>query len=204
MAEEAAIAVQDLSEVAAPMDMEGHAQENERFTAISLNSLDKWADKHPRLLPKLKEIKAASLIFPFKASPYLVDELIDWETEADISEDPFYRLVYPTMSMLEPHHREKLNAAVDEQDPLHIKDVVAEIRDDLNSKPQPAREAQRIRPLQLVETRGRSSRIRRTSAWSWWVSLSATESGTDDSSIGVSAGLWLVARGSAPPASLSA
>ena len=80
--------------------------ENERFKAISLNALDEWAERFPRLQEKLKDIKMSALIFPFKASPYLVEELIDWEMEGDISDDPFYRLVFPTMGMLSKEHRE--------------------------------------------------------------------------------------------------
>ena len=53
----------------------------------------------------------SGLIFPFKASPYVIEELIDWEMEGDIGDDPFYRLIFPTMGMLAAHHREKLEAA---------------------------------------------------------------------------------------------
>ena len=88
------------------------------FKAISLANLDAYAEKHPRLQPKLKDIKMSSLIFPFKACPYLVDELIDWDMEGDIADDPFYRLVFPTMGMLSEEHREKLEAAVRQGGPV--------------------------------------------------------------------------------------
>ncbi|KAL1507985.1 hypothetical protein AB1Y20_007587 [Prymnesium parvum] len=109
--------------------------QNERFVAISLKSLEKWAERFPRLKPKLKDIQMASLIFPFKASPYLVEELIDWETEGDISKDPFYRLVFPTMQMLSPDHRALLEEASAAGDPFRLKEVVDEIREDLNPHP---------------------------------------------------------------------
>ena len=58
------------SDAEASMDMAAAVPEkNERFKAISLNALDEWADKFPRLQEKLKDIKLSSLIFPFKASP---------------------------------------------------------------------------------------------------------------------------------------
>ena len=76
-----------------------------RAQAISLNALDEWAEKFPRLQEKLVDIQRSALIFPFKASPYLVEELIDWEMEGDIGDDPFYRLIFPTMGMLAAHHR---------------------------------------------------------------------------------------------------
>lgn len=117
-------------------EMEGKAEApvNERFRAITLANLDAVAEKHPRLQEHLKDIKMSALIFPFKASPYLVDELIDWEMEGDIRTDPFYRLVFPTMGMLSDEHREKLETTV-ETNPLELKQAVAEIREDLNPHP---------------------------------------------------------------------
>jgi len=122
------------SEVAGGAAEIAEAAVNERYQAITLQSLDKVAEQHPRLMPKLKDIKMSALIFPFKASPYLVDELIDWDMEGDIADDPFYRLVFPTMAMLSEDHRGKLETAVAEN-PLDLKDVVAEIREDLNPHP---------------------------------------------------------------------
>merc|ERR1719502_661879 len=109
---EAEIQVEPLK-VTEDFEMEGKAEApaNERFRAITLANLDDVAERHPRLKPKLKDIKMSALIFPFKASPYLVDELIDWEREGDIRSDPFYKLVFPTMDMLSDEHREKLEAA---------------------------------------------------------------------------------------------
>jgi hypothetical protein len=50
------------------MDMAAAVPEkNERFKAISINALDEWAEKFPRLKVEAKDIKLASLIFPFKA-----------------------------------------------------------------------------------------------------------------------------------------
>jgi len=125
-------------DVDAPMDMSATAAPTtERFKAISLNALDEWGEKFPRLKPKLKDIKMSSLIFPFKASPYLVEELIDWEMEGEISDDPFYRLVFPTMDMLSAEHRALLEETCkdDETDPFELKAVVERIREDLNPHP---------------------------------------------------------------------
>ena len=89
---------------------------------------------HPALLPHVYDIKLAGLVFPFKASPYYVDELIDWEAE-DIRQDPFYRLVFPTLDMLSEEHRMKLESAYEEGDPKQLIQVVNEIRSDLNPHP---------------------------------------------------------------------
>ena len=52
------------------MDMDAtKVAPGERFKAISLNALDEWAERFPRLKPELRDIRLSSLIFPFKASP---------------------------------------------------------------------------------------------------------------------------------------
>jgi KamA family protein len=109
---------------------------NERYKAISLQAIDKVAERHPELEPHLDDIRLSGLVFPFKASPYFVDELIDWSVGSDkVKDDPFYRLVFPTMDMLEEHHREKLVAAKKGGNPTDIMKAVAEIREDLNPHP---------------------------------------------------------------------
>lgn len=89
---------------------------------------------HPALLPHLYDVKLAGMVFPFKASPYYVDELIDWNSE-DVRKDPFYRLVFPTLDMLSEGHRNKLEAAYEEGDPKKLIKTVEEIRSDLNPHP---------------------------------------------------------------------
>merc|ERR1712230_337133 len=81
------------------------------FRAINAKDMDKLAEQYPRLKDKVTDIKRSALIFPFKASPYLVDELIDWDMAGDIGLDPFYKLVFPTMDMLTQEHQDLLNAA---------------------------------------------------------------------------------------------
>lgn len=109
-------------------------QPNERYKAISLQALDKVADAHPELKPHLYDVKLAGMVFPFKASPYYVDELIDWEA-GNVRDDPFYKLVFPTLDMLIPAHREMLETAYEEGDPSKLIQVVASIREDLNPHP---------------------------------------------------------------------
>ena len=73
-------------------------------------------------------------MFPFKASPYLIDELIDWEAK-DLRKDPMYVLVMPTLEMLSPANREKLIEAKKGGDPMALIDTVADIREELNPHP---------------------------------------------------------------------
>ena len=108
--------------------------QTERYKAVSLQALDKVANKYPALLPHLYDIKLAGMVFPFKASPYYIDELIDWDVD-DVRQDPLYRLVFPTLDMLCDEHRGKLEMAHAEGNPKKLIDVVAEIRADLNPNP---------------------------------------------------------------------
>jgi len=105
-----------------------------QYKAITLNSLDKLAEEHPELKPHLYDIRLSGLVFPFKASPHFVNELIDWKAD-NIKEDPFYKLVFPTLEMLIPEHREKLEKAYQEGDPAKLTNVVHEIRTELNPQP---------------------------------------------------------------------
>jgi len=109
-------------------------QPTERYKAISLQAVDKVAEKHPALKPHLYDVKLAGMVFPFKASPYYVDELIDWDAE-DLRQDPFYRLVFPTLDMLDDSHRTMLEEAHAEGDPKKLIQTVEQIRADLNPHP---------------------------------------------------------------------
>jgi len=115
-------------------DISAMGQATERYKAISLQAIDKVAEDHPQLKPHLRDVKLAGLVFPFKASPYYVDEMIDWESD-DVTQDPFYKLIFPTLDMLSDEHREKLEAAHDAGDPANLIKVVGEIREDLNPHP---------------------------------------------------------------------
>ena len=93
----------------------------DRYSPITIFNLEELVKKYPRLAPCLDDIRLSSLIFPFKASPYVVDELIDWSRRGSIKEDPFYRLVFPTMDMLSEKHQEQLLAVKEE--PFELKKV---------------------------------------------------------------------------------
>jgi KamA family protein len=120
----------------AMMGMEHPSQPNERYRAISLQAVDKIAEKHPEILPHLDDIRLSGLIFPFKASPYFVDELIDWSVGSEhLKDDPFYRLVFPTLDMLSEEHKQQLVDAKATGDPSLLMETVASIRSDLNPHP---------------------------------------------------------------------
>lgn len=120
-----------------------------RYKAITLYSLDDLALKHPELKPHLYDIKLSGLVFPFKASPHFVDELIDWKAN-NIKEDPFYKLVFPTLDMLIPKHREKLEKAYQEGNPAKLTNVVHEIRTELNPQPDGQIEYNKPKEIELT------------------------------------------------------
>jgi hypothetical protein len=74
-------------------------QPNERYKAITLQSLDKVAEKHPELEPHLYDVKLSGMVFPFKASPYFVDELIDGKAE-NVRDDAAKRVAKVKVSRL--------------------------------------------------------------------------------------------------------
>merc|ERR1719453_2196933 len=111
--QEVAVNVDEPAKAESSMNMNEETPSTERFIAIHTGTLEKWAEKFPRLQEHLADIQRSALIFPFKASPYLVEELIDWDREGTIKDDPFYRLIFPTMDMLSEEHQDLLNAACD-------------------------------------------------------------------------------------------
>jgi len=126
------VAIEDLKNI---IDINGlDITPNERYRPINLKSLDKVVAKHPELEPHVHDIKLSGLVFPFKASPYFVDELIDWKSK-DLKLDPFYKLLFPTLDMLRTDHRENLESAHAEGCPTKLMKVVGDIRSDLNPHP---------------------------------------------------------------------
>ena len=122
----------DQSQIDVPLDPEVPS-ETDRYRPITILNIAEVAEKHHRLAPCLDDIRLSSLVFPFKASPYVVEELIDWEREGSITDDPFYRLIFPTMAMLSSEHQARLREVQEEA--LELKAVVAQIRRELNPHP---------------------------------------------------------------------
>jgi len=122
----------DQSQIDVPLDPEVPS-ETDRYRPITILNIAEVAEKHHRLAPCLDDIRLSSLVFPFKASPYVVEELIDWEREGSITDDPFYRLIFPTMAMLSSEHQARLREV--QEEPLELKAVVAQIRRELNPHP---------------------------------------------------------------------
>jgi len=78
---------------------------------------------------ELQELHFLTKIFPFKASRYVLDELIDWQHR---DSDPIYRLIFPKPEMLERQHWQLLKSA---KTFAEEKEAAQKIRNELNPHP---------------------------------------------------------------------
>ncbi len=78
------------------------------------------------------DARVVSAVLPFKASSYVVDELIDWDKAPD---DPIYRLTFPHRDMLEIEHFELVEEAVLAGDKEGIRQAVTKVQYALNPHP---------------------------------------------------------------------
>jgi L-lysine 2,3-aminomutase len=78
------------------------------------------------------DARVVSAVLPFKASSYVVDELIDWAKAPD---DPIYRLTFPHRDMLETEHFELVEEAVLAGDKEGIRQAVTKVQYALNPHP---------------------------------------------------------------------
>lgn len=81
---------------------------------------------------ELRDMEIAANILPFRVSNYVVDELIDWE---NYSQDPMYRLTFPSREMILPEHFKAMESALQEADAKKISAVRRSIYDELNPHP---------------------------------------------------------------------
>eukprot|EP00439_Symbiodinium_sp_Y106_P044136 s602_g5.t1 len=124
----------------------------EKFRAITSKNVDKFlkeridastGEKKLKLAQRLQDIQLAALVFPFRCSSYVMEHLINWDSE-DLDEDPMYRLLFPTLQMLSRRHQQQLLDARASEDPFALEAAVKAIRSDLN--PQPAGQLTLNRP----------------------------------------------------------
>lgn len=82
---------------------------------------------------QLFEIDIVSMVLPFKADSYVVEELIDWSRVPD---DPIYILTFPQKEMLKQAHFEAVAKMVNDNAPKpELDKLIHDIRLDLNPHP---------------------------------------------------------------------
>ena len=81
----------------------------------------------------LTAIKVVSKVLPFRASNYVVNELIDWN---NIPDDPIFQLVFPQPGMLAPDAFQRIkNLMTDNASDIQIGEAVKQIQDQMNPHP---------------------------------------------------------------------
>ena len=78
------------------------------------------------------DVAVVSQVLPFKVSPYVIENLIDWGRAPD---DPMYRLTMPHRDMLRPEDFSRVEGALAENRPEHLQRVVDSVRETLNPHP---------------------------------------------------------------------
>ncbi len=78
-------------------------------------------------------VRVVGQVLPFRTNSYVMDELIDW---ARVPNDPIFQLVFPQPGMLsDEHYRAVADGMSAGMAPKQLKEMVAEIRADLNPHP---------------------------------------------------------------------
>ena len=69
-----------------------------QFVNYTKSSIPALLKKHSNLSPNtIKQIQAASHVYPFRANNYVVEKLIDW---SNVPNDPIFKLTFPQPDML--------------------------------------------------------------------------------------------------------
>lgn len=103
------------------------------YKAYTNRNLDKI--KQFEKLPDeiLTAIQVVSRVLPFRASNYVINELIDWD---NIPEDPIFQLVFPQPGMLKPDAYNQIKTLVETNAPdAQIDSVVRSVQDTMNPHP---------------------------------------------------------------------
>jgi L-lysine 2,3-aminomutase len=104
-----------------------------RFRTVGRRDIDSMPQLESLSPADRLSMKAVSAVLPFRASSYVVDELIDW---SNVPNDPIFQLTFPQRGMLEPADSERLERLIEggakDRD---LVDIVTDIRGRLNPHP---------------------------------------------------------------------
>lgn len=104
-----------------------------KYQAFTLTNFKQIPQIQKLSKQQIHEIEVVGKILPFKASNYIVNELIDWNNFED---DPFYVLNFPQKEMLSSQQFNKVSDALQNtSDKNSIQKIVEEIRFELNPNP---------------------------------------------------------------------
>jgi len=118
------------------------------FQNFTKSSIEPLLRKHCKLSPSfIREVQAASHVYPFRANNYVVDELIDWN---NVPNDPIFKLTFPQPQMLFDSDMERVLKLMENGDDTPqnrelIRREAIQIRKDLN--PHPAKQKEMNVPV---------------------------------------------------------
>ncbi|MBN2655546.1 MAG: lysine 2,3-aminomutase [Spirochaetales bacterium] len=104
-----------------------------KFKAIGINQLDSIEQLKDLPAEYTKVLKAVSMVLPFRANNYIVDELIDWN---NIPEDPIFQLTFPQPGMLKKEYLDRILDLIDSNAPeSELNRLINRIREEMNPHP---------------------------------------------------------------------
>lgn len=104
-----------------------------RYKPMTLAALNRMPAYARLSAHRRRAMHAVARVLPFRVSPYVVEELIDWD---DIPADPIFQLTFPQPGMLRSRDLNRIADLNDAgADPARIKAVANEIRLGLNPHP---------------------------------------------------------------------
>lgn len=104
-----------------------------KFKAIGINQLEKMEQLRSLPAEYRKILKAVSMVLPFRANNYIVDELIDWN---NIPEDPIFQLTFPQPEMLKKEYLNEIIDLIDSDAPeIKLNQLIMKIREEMNPHP---------------------------------------------------------------------
>ena len=104
-----------------------------KFKAIGINQLENIEQLKNLPDEYRKILKAVSMVLPFRANNYIIDELIDWN---NIPEDPIFQLTFPQPGMIKEESLNKIIEMIDEEAPeSELNKLINDIREEMNPHP---------------------------------------------------------------------
>jgi KamA family protein len=122
-----------------------------KFKAIGIKQLENIEQLKNLPAEYRKILKAVSMVLPFRANNYIIDELIDWN---NIPEDPIFQLTFPQPGMLKEEYLNDIIDLIDTNAPeIELNQLINKIREEMN--PHPAYQVEMNVPREKgIELRG--------------------------------------------------
>jgi len=104
-----------------------------KFKAIGINQLEQIEQLSNLPAEYRKILRAVSMVLPFRANNYIVDELIDWN---NIPEDPIFQLTFPQPGMLKEEYLNEIIDLIDsDASEAELNSLILKIREEMNPHP---------------------------------------------------------------------